>query len=101
MADVRVRDGAIRQQKPRWGRIFGTLLALAVFIVVGLPFVRDAYHWWVVKQRLSSVMTATEKAEFQQWQGDAASFAKMLYDRCQLSQGQGAVPCERYRYAFE
>ena len=101
MADVRVRDDAVRRQKPRWGRIIGTLLALAVFIVVGLPFVKDAYHWWVVKQRLASVMTTTEKAEFQQWQGDAGSFAKMLYDRCQLSQGRGAVQCERYRYAFE
>lgn len=100
MADVRVRDTA-GQQRPRWGRIIGTLLALLVFIVVGLPFVRDAYHWWVVKQRLASVMTATEKAEFQQWQGDAASFAKMLYDRCELTQGRGAVQCERYRYAFE
>jgi hypothetical protein len=41
-------------------------------------------------------MNATEKAEFDRWQGDAGSFAKMLYDRCQLNQGKGAVQCGRY-----
>ncbi len=77
-------------------------LALLLFVLVfGYPFAQDAYHWWQVKQRLAAVMTSTEKAEFQSWQGDAASFARTLYERCQLAQGKGAVQCERYHSAFE
>lgn len=94
-------NAEVLQGKPRPWRILGTLIALAVVIAFGLPFAKDAYHWWVVKQHLASVMNSTERAEFQNWQGDAASFAKTLYDRCQLTNGRNAVQCERYRYAFE
>jgi len=82
-------------------KIVGTCVVILVLIAVGYPFAQDAYHWWQVKQRLSTVMDSKERAEFQSWKGDATSFAKTLYDRCQLSQGKGAVQCDRYRSAFE
>lgn len=82
-------------------KTLGICVALLVIIAIGYPFAQDAYHWWQVKQQLLHVMDSKERAEFQNWQGDASSFAKTLYDRCQLVQGQGAVQCDRYRSAFE
>ena len=78
-------------------KTIGTLIALLVIIVVVYPFAQDAYQRYLVEQHLKSVMSAQERAEFRDWSGDAMSFAKRLYDRCELSQGQGAVQCERYR----
>ncbi|HEX3860914.1 MAG TPA: hypothetical protein VHY35_04425 [Stellaceae bacterium] len=46
-------------------------------------------------------MDTQERAEFRQWNGDAMSFARRLYDRCELTWGRSAVQCERYRSAFE
>lgn len=87
--------GPARHGSSGW-RILGTIIVLAIVIIYGYPFAKDAYHWWVVKQRLTNVMNPTEKADYQNWKGDAASFARMLHERCQLSQGQGAAQCARY-----
>jgi hypothetical protein len=82
-------------------RTIGIIIAVLVGIIVAYPFVQDAYQRHLVRERLMSVMTPQEHAAFDNWQGDAKSFAKSLYDRCELTQGQGAVACERYRYAYE
>ena len=82
-------------------RILGTFIAIIVLIGVAYPFAQDAYHRYKVAQRLDSVMDSRERAEFRNWNGDAISFAKSLYERCELNRGRGAVPCERYRYAFQ
>ena len=82
-------------------RFLGTLVALVVIIAVGYPFAQDAYHRYQVSRRLDTVMDSNDRAAFRQWNGDAASFAKTLYERCEITNGRGAVQCERYRYAFE
>ena len=82
-------------------KILGTCVALLLIIAFGYPFAQDAYHRYQVSRRLDAVMDSTDRAAFRQWNGDAVSFAKTLYERCELTQGRGAVPCERYRYAFE
>ena len=82
-------------------KFLGTCVALVIIIAVGYPFAQDAYHRYQVSLRLDSVMDSHDRAAFRQWNGDAASFAKTLYERCELTQGKGAVQCERYRYAFE
>lgn len=82
-------------------RVLGICIAVLLIVVVAYPFVQDAYQRYQVSERLKSVMTSQERAEFRNWTGDAASFAKRLYDRCELNQGRGAVQCERYRFAYE
>ena len=82
-------------------KILGILVALVVIIAVGYPFAQDAYHRYQVSRRLDVVMDSHDRAAFRQWNGDAVSFAKTLYERCELTSGRGAVQCERYRYAFE
>ena len=82
-------------------KVLGTIVALVVIIAVGYPFAQDAYHRYQVSRRLDTVMDSNDRAAFRQWNGDAASFAKTLYERCEITNGRGAVQCERYRYAFE
>ncbi len=82
-------------------KVLGTIVALVVIIAIGYPFAQDAYHRYQVSRRLDTVMDSNDRAAFRQWNGDAASFAKTLYERCEITNGRGAVQCERYRYAFE
>lgn len=82
-------------------KVLGTLLALVLIIAFGYPFARDAYQRYELHQRLYAVMTPQERTEFNQWNGDAESFARRLFDRCELNRGRGAVPCERYSVAFK
>ena len=46
-------------------------------------------------------MDQRDRAAFDQWNGDAASFGRSLFERCQREQGIGAASCERYRFAFQ
>ena len=82
-------------------KILGTAIALLLIIGFGYPFAKHAYQLYQVSRRLDSVMSPQDRAEFRDWKGDAGSFAKSLYDRCELTQGQGAPQCERYRFAFQ
>lgn len=70
------------------------LLAALVF-----PIAHDAYERSRVITKLDSILTPQERLAFQAWQGDASSFAKSLYARCQLANGQSARTCEPYRLA--
>lgn len=82
-------------------RTLGIIVAILLIIVFVIPFARDAYQRHLVRERLVSIMTPQEHAAFDDWKGDATSFAKSLYNRCQLTHGQGAVQCDRYRYVYE
>ena len=82
-------------------RILGILITLLLIVAIGYPFAQDAYRRYQVSQRLDSVMDSSDRAAFRQWNGDAASFAKALYERCEITNGRSAVQCERYRYALE
>jgi hypothetical protein len=75
-------------------------LGLAIVVMFAAPFARDAYHRYEVAKRLDKIMDEPDRVAFNQWNGDAASFAKSLYERCELAQGHGALACERYRFAF-
>jgi hypothetical protein len=81
-------------------RLIGIAFAGILLAIVAYPFAQDAVSRYRISQRLDSVMDAREKAEFQRWTGDATSFARALYDRCQ-ARGGTAVQCDRYRYAYE
>ena len=82
-------------------RILGICVAVLVLVVLVYPFAQEAYHRYLVSERLKSVMTAQEQAEFRNWNGDAMSFAKRLHDRCELTHGRGAVQCAGYRYPLQ
>ena len=82
-------------------KILGTFVALVVLIAVVYPFAQDAYHRYQVQRQLDTVMDSHDRAAFKQWNGDAASFAKTLYERCELTNGRGAAQCQRYRSVFE
>ena len=83
------------------GKIIGVILALIVIVLFVYPFADDAYQRYLVSRRLEAVMNERVRAEFGNWQGDATSFARNLYNRCQQTQGGGAVQCDRYKFAFE
>ena len=82
-------------------KIIGIIIGVIVIVLFAYPFFQDAYQRYLVGKRLEAVMSEQERAEFRDWQGDAASFAKNLYDRCQRTQGQGAIQCDRYKFAFQ
>jgi hypothetical protein len=82
-------------------KILGIAVALVLIIAIGYPFAQDAYHRYQISRQLDTVMDSRDRAAFRQWNGDAVSFAKTLYERCELTNGRGAVQCQRYRSAFE
>jgi hypothetical protein len=81
-------------------RILGTCAALALLIVMAFPFGKEAYHRYEVSKRLGPLMTDRDRADFQQWNGNAQDFARMLYERCQLQKGQDAQACDELRSAM-
>ena len=82
-------------------RILGTCTALVVVLLVAFPFARDAYHRYDVAQKLKPLMNEHDQAAWRDWSGDAVSFGRSLYERCQLVNGQGAQNCEAYRVAIQ
>lgn len=82
-------------------KFLGTCVALLAIIAIGYPFAQDAYHRYQVSRQLYKVMDSQDRAAFRQWNGSANDFAKTLYERCELTNGKGAVQCVRYRSAFE
>jgi hypothetical protein len=82
-------------------RILGTCVALALVVLLVFPFVRDAYHRYEVVQRLKPLMDEHDQAAWRNWNGDAVSFGRSLYERCELSKGQGAAACEPYKVAIQ
>jgi hypothetical protein len=82
-------------------RLIVLFAALIVLVAAAFPFARDAYLRNRVVTKLDPVMTAEDHAAFRAWQGDAVSFAKSLYARCELTHGQDAAPCQPYRLALE
>ena len=77
------------------------LAGAAIILVVAMvfPIARDAYQRNQVISRLDPVLTQQDRQAFQAWKGDALSFAKSLYDRCEIANGPGAKTCEPYRLA--
>jgi hypothetical protein len=81
-------------------RILGTCAALALIVVLALPFAREAYHRYEVAKRLDPLMDERDRAAFRAWSGDAASFGRSLYERCELNNGPGSPACEPYKLAI-
>ena len=82
-------------------RILGTCVALTLIALVAFPFARDAFHRYEVAQRLRPLMNEADQAAWRNWSGDAVSFGRSLYDRCELINGQGAATCEPYKSAIQ
>jgi len=81
-------------------RILGTAAALALLVILAFPFAREAYHRYEVARRLDSLMDDRDRAAFRAWHGDAESFGRSLYERCQLTNGQGSATCDPYKLAI-
>jgi hypothetical protein len=77
--------------------LFGVGIVLLAAMV--FPIARDAYERNQVISKLDPILSQQDRQAFQAWQGDALSFAKSLYARCQLANGQSAKACEPYRLA--
>jgi hypothetical protein len=82
-------------------RILGSCLALALILVMAYPFARDAFHRYQVARRLDPLMSDSDRAAFRVWSGDAASFGRSLYERCELSNGPASPTCEPYKRAIQ
>jgi hypothetical protein len=81
-------------------RILSIALGVAILIAFAAPFARDAYHRYEVSRRLDTVMDDRDRAALAHWHGDAASFGRALFERCEREQGAGAPACNRYKFAF-
>jgi hypothetical protein len=78
-------------------RVVGAVVAMLVVILLILPFARDGYRRFEITRQLDDVMDATDKAALKNWDGDSASFARSLYDRCLRSAAPGGTAdCDRY-----
>lgn len=82
-------------------RILGSCAALALIVVMAFPFAVDAYHRYEVAQRLKPLMTDQDQAAWRDWNGDAVSFGRSLYERCALINGPKASNCEAYKTAIQ
>jgi hypothetical protein len=86
---------------PAMVRILGTCAALALIVILAFPFAREAYHRYEVARRLDPLMNEQDRAAFRAWSGDATSFGRSLYERCELTNGQGSPTCEPYKVAIQ
>jgi len=75
--------------------------AIILLVAMAYPFAHDAYTRHRVLAKLDPVLTQQDRTAFQGWQGDAVSFARSLYARCELNRGHGDAACEPYRVASE
>jgi hypothetical protein len=82
-------------------RILGTCAALALIVVLALPFARDAYHRYEISKRLDPLMDDRDRAAFRNWSGDPRDFGRTLYERCELINGAGSPNCEAYKLAIQ
>jgi hypothetical protein len=74
--------------------ITACLIAVLLF-----PYAHEAYERHRIIGALDPVMSDQDRAAFQAWQGDARSFAKSLYARCEITRGEKAAACEPYYLA--
>ena len=81
-------------------RILGTCAALALLIVMAFPFAKEAYHRYEVSKRLGPLMDDHDRAAFRQWSGDAISFGRTLYERCEVINGRDAPACDPIKSAL-
>jgi hypothetical protein len=82
-------------------RFLGTCAALALITILAFPFARDAYHRYEVGKHLRPLMDDNDRAAFRAWSGDPAAFGRSLYERCELTNGQGSPNCEAYKLAIQ
>jgi hypothetical protein len=82
-------------------KILGTCVALALVLLVAFPFAHDAFRRYEIAQRLKPLMNEQDQAAWRDWNGDAASFGRSLYARCELINGQGSQRCDAYKVAIE
>jgi hypothetical protein len=73
--------------------------AIVFVVAMAFPLARDAYERNRVISKLDPVLTQQDRQAFQAWQGDALSFAKSLYARCQIAHAPDTKACEPYRLA--
>jgi predicted LPLAT superfamily acyltransferase len=86
---------------PTMVRILGTCVALALVVFLAFPFAHDAYRRYEVAERLKPLMSEQDQAAWRDWNGDAVSFGRSLYDRCQLTNGRDSPNCQGYKSAIE
>lgn len=82
-------------------RLIVVCATVVLLVAMAYPFADDAYTRHRVMSRLNPVLTQQDRTAFQGWQGDAVSFARSLYARCELNHGRGDPACEPYRVASE
>jgi hypothetical protein len=87
-----------------WLMTKGFVIGAGLVVVIGaatFPFASEAYTRYEVMKKLNPILTEQDRIAFQAWSGDALSFAKSLYARCQLKNGGDAASCNAYRVALE
>jgi hypothetical protein len=82
-------------------KIIASCTTFVLMVTLVVPFIYDAYARYEVVHKLAPVLSEQDKSAFRAWNGDAASFAKSLYARCELVHGSGGAACEPYRLDVE
>jgi hypothetical protein len=62
-------------------------------------------RWWpyllLATPTIKPLMNEHDQAAWRDWSGDAVSFGRTLYARCELTSGQNASNCEPYKVAIQ
>jgi hypothetical protein len=82
-----------RQSKGTTKMIRLTFIGITICLLAGMafPYMHEAYEWHRVGGTLDPIMSDQDRAAFRAWQGDAVSFARTLYARCEITYGDRAA----------
>jgi hypothetical protein len=73
---------------------------LVLIIALAFPFAKEAYQRYEIAKRLDPLMDERDRAAFRSWSGDAASFGRSLYERCEVVNGRDAPACDALKSAI-
>lgn len=82
------------------GKVLGSAIAIVIIIIFAFPFAKEAFHRYEVSKRLDALMEERDRAAFRQWSGDAESFGRSLYERCEVVNGRDSPACEPIKAAL-
>jgi len=95
----RPRDMAVpgtERRKPSH-KLLGYAIAAVIVAAMVFPFARDIYNRHQVIERLWPILSEQDRIAYRNWDGDAISFNRAIYDRCLLTNGSRAAVCAPLR----
>jgi hypothetical protein len=86
----------VERRKPTL-KLVGYIAAAVIAAALVLPFASDIYHRHQVTVRLWPLLSEQDRLAYRNWDGDAPSFNRAIYNRCILTNGNGSALCNPLR----